>query len=197
MSDLRLIVGLGNPGRDYVRTRHNLGFLVVERIAEKLEIDFKNCSFAKAVTASGKAEDKELTLLLPATFMNLSGQAVKPYVAKKAIPVENILVVCDDLDLEFGQLRLRTQGSAGGHNGLDSIIEHLNTREFARLRLGISRPSAKKDTVEYVLEKFNKSETALLEDFIDEAAECCLVWVKDGIKKGMDQFNRRNDNGKK
>ncbi len=197
MSDLRLIVGLGNPGRDYAYTRHNLGFLVVERLAEKLSIKFKSSSFTKALTASGAVEDQNVALLEPLTFMNLSGGAVRSYIAKKGVPVENILVVCDDLDLEFGQLRLRTKGSDGGHNGLVSIIEQLHTREFARLRMGIGRPPAKKDTIEYVLEKFNKSEVALLDNFIEEAVECCLVWVKDGIKKAMDQFNRRNDNGKK
>ncbi len=191
MSELRLIVGLGNPGGDYEHTRHNLGFLAVQRLAEKLKFKFALSSLTKGVTAEGVFEDREIYLLMPMTFMNNSGVAVRQIMAKKEFLPENVLVICDDFHLDFEQIRLRAKGSDGGHNGLNSVIQHLGTEEFARLRMGIGYPPGKKDTVDYVLEEFAKKEKDHLDNFVDEALSCCLMWLREGVEAAMDQHNGR------
>ncbi len=193
---MQLIVGLGNPGKDYEYTRHNLGFLVVEQLAKELSFRFKKSSFTKGFVAEGQFEGKDVALLLPQTFMNHSGLAVKPMVQHKNIELSNILVVCDDLNLDFGQMRLRPNGSDGGHNGLTSINELLESKEYARLRMGIGHPGHKDQVVDYVLTEFSKEEKKDLDNFIEQATTCCLVWLRDGMNQAMDQFNRRNKNGK-
>lgn len=196
MLNKKLIVGLGNPGKDYAYTRHNLGFLAVENLAKRYQLKFSPSSLTKAIAAEGTIEGQSVILLLPTTYMNNSGVAVKPVVFKKDIACSGLLVVCDDLDIHFGLLRLRAKGSDGGHNGLTSIIGHLGTEDFPRLRLGIGRPKSRQDTVDFVLEEFNKSEKKELPSFIEEATDCCLVWLKNGINKAMEQFNRRKNDGK-
>ena len=192
MSELRLIGGLGNPGKDYEYTRHNLGFLVVRRLAEKLKLKFALSSLTNGLTAKGTFEDKTICLLMPLTYMNNSGMAVHQIVTKQELPTENMLIVCDDFNLDFEQIRLRGKGSDGGHNGLSSIIERLGTEQFARLRMGIGQPTGQKDTVDYVLEKFKKKERECLDSFIDEATSCCFAWLREGINAAMDQYNRRS-----
>jgi len=191
LSELRLIGGLGNPGKDYEYTRHNLGFLVVRRLAEKLKLKFALSSLTNGLTAEGTFEDKTISLLMPLTYMNNSGVAVHQIVTKLKLSPEDVLIVCDDFNLDFEQIRLRGKGSDGGHNGLSSIIERLGTEQFARLRMGIGQPTGKKDTVDYVLEEFNKKERECLDSFIDEATSCCLAWLSEGINVAMDQYNRR------
>ena len=188
---MRLIVGLGNPGKDYEYTRHNLGFLVVRRLAEKLKLKFALSSLTKGMTAEGMFEEDSVCLLAPLIYMNNSGVAISRLMSKKDFSPEDILVVCDDFNLDFEQIRLRAKGSDGGHNGLSSVIEHLNTEQFARLRMGIGYPPGKKDTVDYVLEEFKKKEKECLDGFIEEAVSCCLMWLKGGINSAMDQHNRR------
>ena len=188
---MRLIVGLGNPGKDYKYTRHNLGFLVVRRLVEKLKLKFALSSLTKGMTAEGMFEEDSVCLMAPLTYMNNSGVAISRLVSKKDLSPEDILVVCDDFNLDFEQIRLRAKGSDGGHNGLSSVIEHLNTEQFARLRMGIGYPPGKKDTVDYVLEEFKKKEKECLDGFIEEAVSCCLMWLKGGINSAMDQHNRR------
>ena len=166
---MKLIVGLGNPGSTYTWTRHNLGFMVVGSL-EKPD----KCS-----------------LLMPQTFMNNSGAAVKAAVKKSGIALEDILIVYDDIALEFGQMRLKPEGSAGGHNGIKSIIEHLGTKEFARLRLGVGRPRPGVDAADYVLSNFTSAEKKLLPDFINQAHECVHSWVNLGVEEVMNQFNKR------
>ena len=196
MSDLRLIVGLGNPGKDYEGTRHNLGFMIVRRLAEQQHLKFSTSSLTSGLEAQGLMEGQKTILLQPLTFVNHSGIAVKSLVTKRNIELSSVLVVCDDLDTEFGQLRIKPKGSDGGHNGLTSIIGHLGSGGFARLRCGIGRPTGKKDTVNFVLAEFTKQEKKVLNDFVEEATACCLLWLKDGINKAMDQFNKRKKNGK-
>lgn len=190
MSEIKLIVGLGNPGKDYEFTRHNLGFLVIRYLANQYKLEFKKCSFANALMAEGIIDGEQFILLLPTVYMNSSGAAIKPVLERKNISLKNLLVICDDLNLDFGQLRLRAKGSDGGHNGLASIIEHLGTEGFARLRMGISQPKSKGETVSYVLQVFTVKEKDDLNRFIDQAAECCLLWLKDGVQKAMAKFNR-------
>jgi len=192
LSELRLIGGLGNPGKDYEYTRHNLGFLVVRRLAEKLKLKFALSSLTNGLTAEGTFEDKTICLLMPLTYMNNSGVAVHQIVTKRKLSPENVLIVCDDFNLDFEQIRLRNKGSDGGHNGLSSIIERLGTEQFARLRMGIGQPTGKKDTVDYVLEEFKKKERECLNSFIDETTSCCLAWLREGINAAMDQYNRRS-----
>lgn len=196
MTNTRLIVGLGNPGKDYEYTRHNIGFLVVRRLAERLDFKFKESSLTKGLLAEGVYDGTGVCLLMPLTFMNHSGQAVKKVLEKKGIPLEHLLVVSDDFHLSYGQLRLRPEGSDGGHNGLGSVIQELGAEEFPRLRLGIGRPKVQKDLTDYVLGEFTKQERKMLGQFTDLAGDGCLGWAKDGIKKAMDQFNQRKENGK-
>ncbi|MBI5149393.1 MAG: aminoacyl-tRNA hydrolase [Candidatus Omnitrophica bacterium] len=198
----RLIVGLGNPGGDYEYTRHNLGFLVVDRLARKNGLDFRKSSFANGLMAQDRKETEALHCFLPTTYMNNSGLAVKQAVAKLGLDIAHLLIVCDDLNLGFGQVRLRGKGSDGGHNGLASVFEHLGTRNIARLRLGIGAPRPAHDrvprlahdrgTVDYVLGEFTKEEKSRLDEFIDRATDCCEVWLKEGIRKAMDQFNGKS-----
>ncbi|MDP8212280.1 MAG: aminoacyl-tRNA hydrolase [Candidatus Zapsychrus exili] len=195
MSEFRLIVGLGNPGKDYEYTRHNLGFLVVQNLAKKINAEFKLSSLTKGFETEAEIDGVAVDFLLPLTYMNNSGSAVKKVIEKRDIALKNVLIVCDDFNLDFEQIRLRTKGSDGGHNGLSSVIYLLETDEFSRLRLGIGSPNGKKDTADYVLEEFNKKEKETLEIFIEEATECCLVWLKEGSEKAMELYNRRKGNG--
>lgn len=196
MSEAKLIVGLGNPGKEYAWTRHNLGFLVVRRLAEKFKIDFGLSSLKDGWTAEGRVGKMPFCLFLPRVYMNQSGIAVQEIIQKENRPLKNMLVVCDDINLPFGQLRLRPRGTDGGHNGLRSVIEHLGTEGFARLRLGVDPPQQSQDAADYVLEGFDKQQKRKLDDFINEAMECCLMWLDGGINKAMELFNRRKDNGK-
>lgn len=193
MSETLLIVGLGNPGRDYEYTRHNLGFLVVQNLVQQEKLKLSESASMKGLTAEGVLFGKKVVFLLPMTFVNNSGLAVKAAFSKKGIAPKNILAVVDDVNVEFGKMRLRPEGSAGGHNGLKSMIEHLQSREFARLRLGVGSPKHKDAMAEYVLSEFTKEEKKHLEGFIQEASECCVAWVKDGMSNAMNQFNRRKN----
>jgi PTH1 family peptidyl-tRNA hydrolase len=194
LTEKYLVVGLGNPGADYTFTRHNVGFLVVEELAKRLRGKFTRCSLSKGVVAKVKENDKDTFILKPYTFMNQSGTAVAKWVTNKEIELNRVLVICDDLNLPFGQLRLRAGGTSGGHNGLKSIHAHLQSEDFPRLRVGVGRPQG--ETVDYVLGEFSKEEKKSLDQIIDEAAEGCLQWLNEGINKTMDQINRRKDDGK-
>ena len=139
-------------------------------------------------------EGEDVMLLKPLTFVNHSGLAVKATVQRKEIGLENLLVVADDLNLDFGTLRVRPEGSAGGHNGLTSVIDELKTQNFPRLRLGVGHPGNKEDVVDFVLSQFDKTEKVKLTSIIEEAGLCCKTWIKEGTAKAMDQFNRRKAN---
>lgn len=191
MAELRLIVGLGNPGREYEYSRHNLGYLVVGRLAEAYKLKFSRSSAMNSLTAAGNIEGIPCRVLKPLTFMNNSGVAVKQAMVKKAIEPENILVVCDDVNLGFGRMRIRAKGSDGGHNGLASVIQKLTTKNFSRLRLGVGNPKVKEDLVDYVLGDFNRREKKELESLVPQAVDCCVLWLKGGVHKAMDQFNKR------
>lgn len=170
----RLIVGLGNPGPEYAHTRHNLGCMVVAHLAEKEGVQFRFDRDLHAKVA--RAETLSCLLLLPMTYMNRSGIAVRAGLKHFGITPQQCLVVCDDLDLPFGATRIRTEGSSGGHNGLKSIEFYLGTAAYCRLRLGIGRPPEGHDVAEYVLEKFSKDECALLPEFIDKAVAQISSW---------------------
>lgn len=183
-----LIVGLGNPGKKYDYTRHNIGFTCVNALAEKYNLQFDTKKH-KAVLADGTIGGKRVLLAKPQTYMNLSGEAVRGIVDFFKIPVENILVVSDDLDVPLGTLRLRPKGGAGGQKGVRSIIQHLGTQEFARLRFGIDRPPGKMDAAAYVLMPFADAEVPLAEETIDRAVQAMETWLQAGIQSAMNQHN--------
>ena len=189
MEDIFLIVGLGNPGAEYAQTRHNAGFLLVEKLAGKWKADWSN--ERKFVSRMAKAEHngKKFLLCEPQTFMNLSGESVGALVSFYQLPLVKILVAVDDADLPLGEIRLRKSGSSGGHHGLESIEQHLASREFARLRIGIGRKDSSRQIANYVLGKFEKSESGLLEKVLERAADQVETWSGAGIEKAMSQFN--------
>lgn len=194
MGNTHLIVGLGNPGDEYTYTRHNLGFLVLRHIAEQQGLKFTKKFGGDGLIARGEVAGQDVALLLPLTYVNNSGVAVKRALTEYQADLSRLLVVCDDVDLPFGRSRLRVQGGDGGHNGLTSVIGHLKTKKFARLRLGVGSPSAKEDMVDHVLGQFSSDEKKQLQEFIAGAAECCLGWIKNGTHIAMNQFNRRTEN---
>ncbi len=188
---MKLIVGLGNPESQYEFTRHNLGFLVLKSIAQKLDLKYKKSAVTQAFETKVVLEGEYCSLMMPLTYMNNSGVALKAWISKKEIDLKDVLVVYDDLALDFGHLRVRPSGSHGGHNGIRSIIEHVATQDFARLRLGIGQPRLNQDTAEYVLSDFTSGEKKLLPDFINEAVACITSWVSQGTKSTMNQFNKK------
>jgi PTH1 family peptidyl-tRNA hydrolase len=189
MENLHLIVGLGNPGAEYARTRHNAGFLLVEKLAERgranwvLEKKF-NARVAKIETGGSRA-----ILCEPQSFMNSSGEAVAALAQFYRIAVAQLLVVVDDADLPLGEIRLRGRGSSGGHHGLESIEKHLGARDFARLRIGIGRAAGPREITNYVLGKFSPAEARLAEKVLIVAGNQAECWLNAGIQKAMNQFN--------
>ena len=184
---VKMVVGLGNPGREYADTRHNIGFRVVDSLAQKLKIDVKKRKFA-ARFGRGESGDKKLILLKPWQFMNRSGSAVAKAMAFYKLSVGDLLVVSDDMALAVGAIRLRAKGSAGGHNGLADVIEKLGTDQFGRLRVGIGK-SDRVDDVDYVLSRPSEKERLLLDKATERAQEAVLCWVEHGIETAMNEFN--------
>lgn|SRR3989338_4866180 len=190
---MKLIVGLGNPGREYEWTRHNLGFLVLTHLAKEHRFKFSKSPAIHGLISEGQIHHHDVRLLMPLTYMNHSGVALAQASDQKRIPSNDILVVCDDFHIDFGRMRLRGEGSDGGHNGLASIIEELKTKDFARLRLGIGAPPRKEEAVDFVLGEFNPKEKEALQEFVQQAAQCCIVWLSEGTAKAMEQFNKRTE----
>jgi len=185
-----IIVGLGNPGREYQHNRHNVGFMVVDQLAESAGIPIRRVSF-RALIGKGSLDGQPAILAKPQTFMNDSGTAVAAIMRYHKIPFENLLVVHDDLDLPFGCLRLRPEGSAGGQRGMASIIKQLNTQVFARLRVGIGRPPGRMDPRDYVLHDFDVSENVLLPEVLQSAMQAIHMFLLNGIEQAMNAYNGR------
>ncbi len=183
-----LLVGLGNPGREYQASRHNFGFMVADRIAEKLDTSFAKAQF-KALIAIVPFEGKRVILAKPQTYMNLSGEAVIPLMNYYKIPQSMLLVIHDDLDIPFGTLRMRPAGGDGGQKGLGSIIRQLGNKDFARLRCGIGHPPGQMDVKDYVLNKFTKEEGELFSSVLDDAASAALAFVSGGLQAAMTRYN--------
>ena len=182
-----LIVGLGNIGPDYVGTRHNIGFMVVDKLAEDAGATFTSCRYGDM--AKVRVKNCELMLLKPSTFMNLSGVAVRYWMNKEKLPLNQLLIVVDDIALPFGTIRLRESGSEGGHNGLKSISEHLGTRNYARLRFGVGNEFAKGGQADYVLGQFNDDEKSQLGEKISKAVEAIKAFCLSGAPFAMTHFN--------
>jgi PTH1 family peptidyl-tRNA hydrolase len=183
-----LIVGLGNPGPRYHHNRHNVGFMVVDALADAAKIPIRRVEF-RALVGKGEFSDERLILAKPQTFMNNSGQAVGALVRFYKIPVDHLLVVHDDLDLPFGTLRLRPRGGAGGQRGMASIMATLNTQDFARLRVGIGRPPGRMDPSDYVLHDFDPPEEEMLPALLSSAVDATRMFLQDGIERAMNEFN--------
>ena len=185
---MKLVIGLGNPGLRYKNTRHNIGFLAVKELAKKYKINVKSKKYL-GLFGIGVIEGGKTSLFMPQTYMNLSGNSVNQ--AKKALKIDtsNMLVICDDVNLKFGSIRLREKGSSGGHNGLKSIIEYLETNEFPRLRIGVGSADKIGDMSGFVLDVFNREEKKNLNSVIQKSAECVVSWIQHGSAKAMSLFN--------
>lgn len=186
--DKFLIVGLGNPGRKYRGTRHNIGFMAVDRLAAAHGIT-SDRKEKRAIVGKLMLAEKRVIIAKPQTFMNSSGDSVGPLAAYYDVPPANVLVIYDELDLPFGTLRLRPKGSAAGHNGMRSIIQHLG-KEFPRMRLGIGRPPGKMPVHAYVLQDFRKDNAITLDLLLDEAVRAVETFVSDGIDLAMSRHNK-------
>jgi len=183
----KLIVGLGNPGRKYAHHRHNVGFQCLDRLAKAHDLPFTRRR-AKASLASGKIANVGVVLAKPLTYMNLSGQAVRQLVSFYKLPLEDVLVICDDLDLPLGTIRLRPEGGSGGHKGMRSIIEALGSQAFPRLRVGIGRPPGN-DAVSYVLNDFTADERITLESVYEKVVAAVGLFLREGIEAAMNAYN--------
>jgi PTH1 family peptidyl-tRNA hydrolase len=184
---LNVVVGLGNPGSRYDRTRHNVGFAVVDLLAEDSGVGRSQTRF-QAEVREWRLGDAKVLLVKPETFMNLSGRAVRQVMDFYQAPLENLLVVCDDINLPLGKLRFRAQGTHGGQNGLRDIQAHLGTTEYCRLRIGVGAPP-ENEAVDYVLGRFRPSERPLINDAIRLAAQAVEAWIRNGIEAVMNQYN--------
>jgi len=189
MENLRLIVGLGNPGADYAKTRHNAGFLAVERLAERWRAGWTLEKKFNARVARVDQTERRVLLCEPQTYMNSSGDAVGPLAGFYRVPHSGLLVMVDDADLPLGELRLRPGGSSGGHHGLESIEQHLGTRDFARLRIGIGRTDGAREITGHVLGRFSSTDAALVDKVLTVACDQAECWLDAGIQKAMNRFN--------
>jgi PTH1 family peptidyl-tRNA hydrolase len=187
----KLVVGLGNPGRAYESTRHNVGFMVVEQLRRLWSLDAGRQAFGGRLTEARNVEGARKVLLLePATYMNLSGQAVAQAVNFHRIEPIDVLVIMDDLDLPLGRIRARSEGSAGGHKGLADVIRALGTSQAPRLRVGIGPPPPYMDAADYVLSTFSPDEAPVMKHAVEQAAHAVELWVRGGIAPVMDKYNR-------
>lgn len=189
MEQWHLIVGLGNPGAEYEQTRHNAGFLLVQTLADRWQAGWSAAKKFQSRMARGQRGERQVLLCQPLTFMNVSGEAVGAVMDFYHIPPSQLIVAVDDADLPLGQIRLRPGGSSGGHHGLESIEQHLGTREFARLRIGIGRKDGVREITNHVLGRFNKAELAVMKKVLTAAADQSECWLDAGIQKAMNQFN--------
>lgn len=188
MTDTYLIVGLGNPGREYRDNRHNIGFMLIDHLAVRLNAQGMRLQ-SQALVVSATYEGRKILLAKPQTYMNLSGQAVQGLVRFYKLPLQNLLVAHDDLDLPLGTLRLRPGGGSGGQKGVASTIERLGTSDFPRLRLGIGRPPGRMDAAAYVLQDFSPAELPIVSEVLHRAVDAVLTFVVEGLDRAMNRYN--------
>lgn len=181
---MKMIVGLGNPGKQYERTRHNSGFMAIDKVAEKLNLNIDKKEFA-ALTA----KNNQVILVKPQTYMNNSGEAVSQIMKYYQIDINDLLIIYDDLDLKYGQLRLRLKGSSGGHNGIKSIINYIHSENFKRIRIGIEK-NPLIETADYVLGKVEKDKQQLFDDSIEKASQAAIEFITDEFEKIMNKYNK-------
>src|SRR5215211_392318 len=183
-----LLIGLGNPGREYQSNRHNFGFMLIDRLAVRLNARGLKVQ-SKAIVTSGIYQDRKVILAKPQTYMNLSGQAAQGLLNFYKLPMENMLVAHDDLDIPFGTIRIRPKGGPGGQGGMASTIEKLGTKDFPRLRLGIGRPPGRMDPAAFVLQDFSREEMKLISEILERAADAALEFVVNGLAAAMNRYN--------
>ncbi|GAF70076.1 unnamed protein product [marine sediment metagenome] len=190
---MKIVVGLGNPGLKYEFNRHNIGFRIVDSLARNIEIEFKKVKSYYSLISRGMINNHKVMLVKPQTFMNLSGRAVSKVVSYYKIPLQGLLIVYDDLNLELGQVRIRKKGSAGGHKGIESIMQYLNSEEIPRLRIGIGNPSVNFNfnCMSYVLSNYNNNEKDKIEEVIQLSTEAIKTVIEDGFEKAMRKYNRK------
>ena len=186
-----LIAGLGNPTREYEKTRHNVGFEAIDILADKAGTTVTEKKH-KALYGKGYIGGQKVILAKPQTYMNLSGESIREIADFYKIEPENIIILCDDINLSEGQLRIRLKGSAGGHNGLKNIISHLGTQEFPRIRIGVGEKPRGMDLADYVLGRFPKEQQAVMEEAYRDAAEAACMMIEDGADAAMNHYNRNN-----
>ncbi|MBP3620771.1 MAG: aminoacyl-tRNA hydrolase [Lachnospiraceae bacterium] len=185
---MKIIVGLGNPTREYEGTRHNVGFSVIYAISDKynIKVDTKK---HKALIGKGIIEGEKVILAMPQTYMNLSGESVRELIDYYKCDNEDVIVIYDDISLDVGKLRIRAKGSAGGHNGIKSIISHLGTQEFPRIKVGVGEKPARMDLADYVLGRFSKEEQPLIRESADKASDAVALMLREDISAAMNKFN--------
>lgn len=188
-SKMKLIVGLGNPGKQYEHTRHNIGFEVIDALSSKFAIPLNQSKF-KGLYGIGFHSGEKIILLKPLTYMNLSGESIRAAMDYYDIDIEDLLVIYDDLDLPVGKIRLRQKGSPGGHNGIKSTVAHLGTQQFNRIRIGIDRPQTGMSVPDYVLGRFHPDEKAPTEDAVKKSAEACSTWLEKPFLQVMNEYNQ-------
>lgn len=184
---MKILVGLGNPGEKYAVTRHNLGFMVVDRLAGRLGVEVRRRRF-RSLVGETPLDDDRLVLVKPLTYMNRSGQSVKSALEYYACSADSLMVICDDFNLPLGKLRVRRKGSGGGHKGLESIIHSIGSTEFPRLRIGLGLPSQSQAS-EYVLAPFSKEEKGVIDEALERACEAVIDWVRGGIDACARKYN--------
>lgn len=186
-----LIVGLGNPGKTYERTRHNIGFEAVELLARKHQLEFKKQLKFKGSIAEGQIGNAAAIVLMPLTFMNLSGESVAQVMRYFAVDLSRLIILCDDVVLPLGQLRIRINSGTGGHNGLKSVEEQLQTNRYARLRIGVGDRGEGENLADHVLGRFSQEEEKLLPDVLDRVVQAVEIWLEKGLTSAMDFANKR------
>ncbi|TCP22544.1 peptidyl-tRNA hydrolase [Scopulibacillus darangshiensis] len=186
---MKVIAGLGNPGSEYENTRHNIGFKAVDALSATYKIPVTKSKF-NAVFGKGLINGEDVILVKPLTYMNLSGEAISPFLSFFKVAIDDFLVIYDDLDLPAGKIRVRQKGSAGGHNGIKSTISHLHTQEFKRLRIGIGRPDGMQPVVDYVLQPFSPVDQKAVTEAIELATKACYSWMTMPFDQVMNRFNR-------
>lgn len=185
-----IIVGLGNPTKEYDKTRHNVGFSVIDVLADRIGIDVTEKKH-RALCGKGLLEGQKVILAKPQTFMNLSGESVRAMADFYKVKADEVIIIYDDISLEPGQLRIRAKGSAGGHNGIKNIIAHLGTQEFPRIKVGVGEKPRNMDLAAYVLSRFSKGEQELMDEAFKEAADAVAMMVSEGIDPAMNHFNAK------
>lgn len=188
-SSMYLIAGLGNPGREYENTRHNAGFMVVDRLADRLNVRVETRKFL-GFTGTGLLAGEKVVLLKPQTYMNVSGESIRAAADFYKLEPDHIIVIYDDISLDMGSVRVRAQGSAGGHNGMKSIISHLGTNAYPRVRIGIGEKPSPMDLADYVLSHFTKAEQEILREVTDQAADAVELLIGSGVQAAMNRYNK-------
>lgn len=185
-----IIIGLGNPEKGYSNTRHNMGFDTINKLSEKYDISVTKTKF-QGIYGKGIIEGQQAILLKPQTYMNLSGRCIEQFVKFYNIPLENVIVIYDDMDLEPGAVKVRKKGGPGNHNGMKSVVEHLRTEEFSRIRIGIGKPEYKEQTISYVIGKIAEQDKEILMQGVEKARQAAIEIIKSGIDNAMNKINKR------